>query len=370
MKYVSEYREKKPIKELSRMIKDIMPSDTVRIMEVCGTHTHNFLRFGLDKLLPKGLKLISGPGCPVCVSSQEYIDRSIALAKLKDVIVLTYGDMIKVPGSSSSLEKEKAGGANVRVVYSALESVRFAKENPDKKVIFLAVGFETTAPTVALTILSATKEKIDNLTFFSSLKLMPEAMQYLLADHRIDIQGFLCPGHVSTIIGTRPYEFIPRKFAISCCVGGFEPFDMLQAMYMLLKHLKAKQPAVINQYKRVVKPEGNPKARRIIAKVFKPACGSWRGLGAIPQSGLKIRDEFLQFDTERIFSFKRTAPNACLSADKAQRLTQCRCADVLKGIIEPNACPFFAKACKPDNPFGPCMVSREGACNAYYRYKV
>jgi hydrogenase expression/formation protein HypD len=298
----------------------------------------------------------------VCVSSEDYIDTAIAYAKLTDVIVLTYGDMLKVPGTKSSLEKERARGSSVHVLYSALDCLGVARENPQKKIVFLAVGFETTAPTVALTILAAERGKIKNLFFLSALKLIPPAMEALVCDRRLDIQGFLCPGHVSTIIGTKPYEFIPRKFKIGCCIAGFEPLDILQGLYFLLRQITENRPRVKNQYLRAVKTQGNPKARRIIAEVFKISDASWRGLGKIPHSGLEIKGGFSRFDAERALGIK------CAKV-ALQRTMRCRCADVLKGIILPPACPLFLKACRPDNPFGPCMVSSEGACNAYYRYK-
>jgi len=363
MRYVDEYRNKKLIRQATDVIKDIMPARNIRFMEVCGTHTQNFLRFGLDKLIPPSLKLISGPGCPVCVSTQEYIDKAIIYAKLKDAVILTFGDMLKVPGSHSSLEKERARGGDVRVLYSARDSLRVAKDNPGKKIIFLAVGFETTAPTIALTILAAGKENIKNLFFFSSLKLIPAAMKQLVADRRLDVKGFLCPGHVSAIIGVRPYEFIPRRFKIGCCIAGFEPLDILQGLYFLLRQVKDNRPAVENQYQRAVKTYGNPKAKRIIAKVFKVEDASWRGLGDIPNSGLKIRDEFRRFEVENRF------PISHKSQVTSHKSGKCKCADVLKGLIQPTECSLFSRTCKPDNPIGPCMVSSEGACNAYYRYR-
>lgn len=363
MRYVDEYRNKKLIRQATDVIKDIMPARNIRFMEVCGTHTQNFLRFGLDKLIPPSLKLISGPGCPVCVSMQEYIDKAIIYAKLKDAVILTFGDMLKVPGSHSSLEKERARGGDVRVLYSARDSLRVAKENGDKKIIFLAVGFETTAPTIALTILAARGENIKNLFFFSSLKLIPPALAHLVADGRLNVEGFLCPGHVSTIIGIRPYEFIPRRFKIGCCIAGFEPLDILQGLYFLLRQVKDNRPAVENQYHRAVKIQGNSQAKRIIAKVFRIEDASWRGLGNIPNSGLKIRDEFRRFDVENRFPISHKPQ---VTSHKSQK---CKCADVLKGLVQPTECPLFSRACRPDNPIGPCMVSSEGSCNAYYRYR-
>ena len=361
MKYIDEFRNKNLVRKVADSIRKIAPSDNVNIMEVCGTHTQNFRRFGLDKLIPNSLKLIAGPGCPVCVSSQDYIDKAIALAKGKDTIILTFGDMLRVPGSKSSLERQRAEGSDVRVAYSCWDSLKVAKENSRKKVIFLAVGFETTAPTIALSILAAKKENLKNLYFFSSLKLIPPAMDYLVRDKRLNLQGFLCPGHVSTIIGTKPYAFIPKRYRISCCITGFEPLDILEGIYLVLQQIIKNKSKVINQYARVVTKNGNPKAQKVIFKVFKADDASWRGLGRIPQSGLKIKDEFSRLDAENAFSIKLTTHNLQLT-------TQCRCGDILKGLISPINCPLFTKVCTPDNPIGPCMVSSEGACNAYYKY--
>jgi len=362
MKYLDEFRNKNLIQKLAERIRKITSKDNINIMEVCGTHTQNFRRFGLDKLIPPYLRFIAGPGCPVCVSTQDYIDKAIALAKGKDTIILSFGDMLRVPGSITSLEKQKAEGSDVRVAYSALDSLKVAKENPRKKVIFLAVGFETTAPTIALSILAAKKENLKNLFFFSSLKLIPPAMDYLVKDKRLSLQGFLCPGHVSTIIGIKPYAFIPKRYRISCCIAGFEPLDILEGAYLLLQQITKNKPKVINQYARVVTPKGNPKAQKIIFKVFKASDASWRGLGRISQSGLKIKGEFSRFDAERAFPIKLRTQDSGLR-------TQCRCGDILKGLISPIDCPLFSKVCSPDNPVGPCMVSSEGACNAYHKYK-
>jgi len=362
MKYIDEFRNKKLIALAGGRIRQLMPLKDLAIMEVCGTHTMNFCRFGLKDLLPERLHFIPGPGCPVCVSHQNYIDAAIRLSRRDDVIIVTFGDMLRVPGTASSLEKERARGGHIRVVYSPLDTLKIARLNPGKKAVFLAVGFETTAPTIALSIIQAKKEKIKNASFFTSLKLMPPVMRHLLNDERLNLSGFLCPGHVSSIIGIKPYEFIPRDFAVPCCVAGFEPLDILEGILMLLKQIKQNKPAVDNQYSRVVKAKGNLEARKIISRVFSPSGAYWRGMGKIPDSGLKIRKEFQAFDTERVFALKPPTANR-------QPPTKCKCADVLKGLILPKECPLFAKACAPDKPLGPCMVSVEGACNAYYRYR-
>ena len=363
MKYIDEFRNKNLIKKVLGKIKKITPQDKVNIMAVCGTHTQSFYRFGLDKLLPSNVNLIAGPGCPVCVSSQEYIDGAIRLAQNKDTVVLTFGDMLRIPGTKSTLEKERAKSANVGVVYSALDSINAAKRNPDKKIIFLAVGFETTAPTIALSVLSAKRENLKNLLFFSSLKLIPPAMDYLVKDKRIKLSGFLCPGHVSVVIGTEPYEFIPKKYGIGCCISGFEPLDILEGIYILIQQIVEKKPSIANQYRRVVTHNGNLKAKKIISEVFEVCNDYWRGLGGIPQSGLRLKSAFSEFDAEKIFSVSRKPQTANRKPQK------CRCADILQGLISPPDCPLFSKACRPDNPIGPCMVSSEGACSAYYKYR-
>jgi hydrogenase expression/formation protein HypD len=363
MKYIDEFRDIKLVRKVSAKIKEVMPQHKINIMEVCGTHTMSFFRFGLDELIPPNLKLIAGPGCPVCVSPQEYIDNAIKLAQDKNNIILTFGDMLRVPGNETTLEKERVKYGNVKTVYSPLDALSFARSNPRKKIIFLAVGFETTAPGIALTLARAKKEKIKNLVFYSSLKLITPAMEYLVQDKRLQIAGFLCPGHVSCIIGTKSYEFIPQKYKIGCCITGFEPLDILEGLYFLIQQIVDKKPRVQNQYMRAVTRGGNVKAKNIIFDVFRAKNSSWRGLGIIPKSGLKLRDGFARFDAEKIFSISHK-PKAI-----SQKLKKCRCGDVLKGLIFPKDCPLFSKNCNPDHPIGPCMVSSEGACNAYYKYR-
>jgi len=361
MKYVDEFRSPKLVNKIAAKISEINPGDKINIMEVCGTHTQNFYRFGLDDLLPKNIRLISGPGCPVCVSPQEYIDSAIQLAKNKNVIIATFGDMLRIPGSASSLEKQKAETGNIRVVYSPLDAVTLAAENPEKKIIFLAVGFETTSPAIALSVLSAKNKKLKNIFFLSSLKLIPPAMRYLLLDQRLQINAFLCPGHVSAIIGTKEYEFIPEKYKRACCVAGFEPLDILEGIYMILEQIIVNEPYVANQYTRVVTKSGNFEAKKIINRVFKICDSNWRGFGVIPDSGLELRKEFSIFSAEKVFPVSQKA--------QLKPLKACRCADVLKGLVFPSDCALFAKKCRPDNPVGPCMVSSEGACNAYYKFR-
>ncbi|MFH1339235.1 MAG: hydrogenase formation protein HypD [Candidatus Omnitrophota bacterium] len=363
MKYIDEFRDRKLIEGLSRKIFEITPEAKVSIMEVCGTHTQSFRRFGLSNFIPQNLRLIAGPGCPVCVSDQDYIDKAIQLSRKDDTIIVSFGDMLRVPGTTASLEGQRALGADVRVVYSAWDSLEIARRYPKKKVIFLAVGFETTAPTLALTVQAAKRQKLNNLLFYSALKLIPPAMEALVSDRQIKIDGFLCPGHVSTVIGAQAYEFIARKYKIPCCVAGFEPLDIIEGIYMLLCQIVQNKSRVQNQYSRVVKKNGNPKAKAIIKEVFKVSIAAWRGIGEIPKSGLKLRDEFSDFDAEKVM------PADIAHKKLNKKLKKCRCGEVLKGMIEPVQCPLFRKACRPESPLGPCMVSSEGTCNAYYRYK-
>lgn len=363
MRYIDEFRDKNLIRSLAQRINQVMPQQPINLMEVCGTHTMSFHRFGLKRLLPSHLRLVSGPGCPVCVSDENYIDKAVAYSKIKDVIIVTFADMLRVPGSRSSLEKQRARGSDVRIVYSAWDTLRIACDNPKKTVIFLSVGFETTAPTIALSLQEARRKNLKNLLFFSSLKLIPAAMDYLLKDKRLNIQGFLCPGHVSTIIGVKSYEFIPKKYGIACCIAGFEPLDIMQGIYVLLRQIRQDRPEVINQYMRLVKRQGNKKAQAVIKKAFKITDTKWRGIGCVPKSGLKLKNEFFRFDVEKVMPLKLRGEL------KDKRLKLCRCGDVLKGIIQPLECPLFAKSCKPQSPQGPCMVSSEGTCHAYYKYQ-
>lgn len=365
MKYIDEFRNIKLARKISHKIRQLAPADRINIMEVCGTHTMSFFRFGLDELIAPTIKLIAGPGCPVCVSPQEYIDNAINLSRDKNNIILTFGDMLRVPGNGSTLEKERAKQANVKTVYSPLDALLFARQNPQKKIVFLAVGFETTAPTIALTIIRARKEKINNLFFYSSLKLITPAMKYLIQDKRLNLSGFLCPGHVSCIIGAKAYEFIPKKYKIGCCIAGFEPLDILEGIYFLILQIINKTPRVDNQYIRAVTGDGNVKAKNTMFEVFQAASSSWRGLGIIPASGLRLRNKFSRFDAERVFSISHLPAGKQVN----QKLKRCRCGDVLKGLIHPKECPLFSKVCNPDHPQGPCMVSSEGACNAYYKYR-
>ncbi|MCK4688706.1 MAG: hydrogenase formation protein HypD, partial [Candidatus Marinimicrobia bacterium] len=296
VKYIDEYRDPQISNSIARSIKKIMPDSAINLMEVCGGHTITIFKYGIQKLLPDNLNLISGPGCPVCVTSNDFIDRAIAISYLDNVIITTFGDMIRVPGSDSSLLKEKASSADIRICYSPMDAVDIAKNNPDREIVFLGIGFETTAPTVAASILTAKSKSLNNFSVLSSHKTMPEAMKALLDSGEVALDGFICPGHVSTITGIGMYEFIARDYKMPCVVSGFEPVDMLETIFMLIKQITEECSEVENQYIRSVKPEGNTKAVKLMNEVFESTDMPWRGLGVIPGSGLKIRDKFQKFD--------------------------------------------------------------------------
>ncbi len=363
MKYISEFRDKKISRKIVDKINGTLKGykEKISLMEVCGTHTNSIFRSGIMSLLPDNIEHLSGPGCPVCVTPNAYIDTAIAYSRLPDVVITTFGDMIKVPGSTSSLEKEKASGNDIKIVYSPLESLEFAKNNPGKKIIFLGVGFETTAPLVASTILSASEKKIRNFFVLSGHKIIPPAMIALLTSKEIKIDGFICPGHVSAIIGEKPYYPIVEKFGIPCVIVGFEPLDLLEGIEMLVEQItEKKNPSVENQYKRVVRKEGNKKALAIMNKVFDVKDSPWRGLGTLPKSGLYIKDIYSDFDAEKQIDIK---------IEKTKHNPKCICGEVLCGTKKPYDCKLYGKSCNPENPIGPCMVSSEGTCAAYYKFK-
>jgi hydrogenase expression/formation protein HypD len=337
----------------------------INIMEVCGTHTMAIAKNGLRAVMPDTIHLTSGPGCPVCVTSNHDIDIAIELAKQPEVTVTTFGDMIKVPGSYSSLAREKGEGADVRVVYSPLDALELAQREPDRHVSFIGVGFETTTPIIAATIKRAAAAGLDNFSIYSAHKTVPGALRAIAADPEINISGLLLPGHVSTIIGTEPYGFLTREFGIPGVVAGFEPVDILQAIFMLLKQLVAARegvfPCIQIAYGRGVRAEGNPVAVAAIEEVFEPVDAEWRGLGVIPGTGLAIREKFAQFD-----SLKRIA----LDVPPARETKGCECGAILRGIKLPDQCRLFRHGCSPEHPIGPCMVSSEGSCAAYYKYDI
>ncbi len=328
-------------------------------MEVCGTHTMSIAKNGLRGLLPEGIELLSGPGCPVCVTPTKDIDSIIAMSMMPGVTVATFGDMIRVPGSSESLQSARSLGANVEVVYSPLDALGIARDNPDTQVVFAGVGFETTAPLVAATIKRAAAEKVDNFTVACMHKNVPHVLEALVNDDEVAIDAFILPGHVSTIIGSRPYNFLASECHIPGVIAGFEALDILQGIAMLVRQLTAGDARIEIAYARGASVEGNPTAMALLEEVFEECDSTWRGLGTIPMSGYRIRESYASFDAMRRFA---------LDVPDSTDPPGCRCADVLRGIMKPSACPLFAKVCTPMDPVGPCMVSSEGSCAAYYKY--
>jgi len=378
MKYVDEFRDGSIALGLSKKIAILIDGhDKLTIMEVCGSHTMSIYRYGLKNLLPPNLRLLSGPGCPVCVTSTSYIDTAIAMTQgadscptaKKEVIITTFGDMMRVPGSSSSLEKERAKGAAVAVVYSTLDALSLAEKYPEKEVVFLAIGFETTAPTVAASIIEAERRGLKNYFVLTSHKVMPPVMKALLKDKELNLDGFLCPAHVSTIIGSRPYEFIAKDYHIPCVIAGFEPLDILLGIYILLEQIVKKEARVRIQYSRVAKQDGNPTALALLDKVFEPCDVEWRGLGLIPKSGLKLRKQYERFDALTVFRISDFGFRINSEIRNPQSaINGCICGDILRGIKLPTDCTLFKKVCNPEHPVGACMVSSEGTCAAWYKY--
>lgn len=332
--------------------------ERICLMEVCGTHTMAISGFGIRKAVDRRLKLLSGPGCPVCVTDQSEIDAAIGLADREKVTVVTFGDMLRVPGSKGSLEQARARGADVRVVYSALDGLRLAEAEPGREFVFLGVGFETTAPTVGAAIAAARDEGVRNFSVLPMFKLIPPALRVIASSEQVMVDGLILPGHVSTVIGLEPYRFLVSEFKMPCCVTGFEAADVVQGIWMLLSQLET-GPGLANQYRRAVNPEGNRQAQGLLASVFRPTDARWRGLGVIAGSGLGLAREFAGFDAGQRFELK---------PGRVKR-TACRCGEVMLGAIVPPECGLFGRGCTPENPVGPCMVSTEGACAAYYRYE-
>lgn len=358
IKYSEEYRDPVITRKIVEQITAVS-KQPLRLMEVCGTHTMSIFKSGIRELLPETIALLAGPGCPVCVTAQNEIDVFIALSRTDDVIVTTFGDLMRVPGTESALQLERAGGQDIRVIYSTFDALEIAQKNPDKSIVFLGVGFETTAPTVAASILTAKQMHLDNYSVFCAHKLVPPALTALGQAKRINIDGFMLPGHVSVIIGTKAYQPFFEQFQVPCVVAGFEPVDILQAILMLVEQVETGKPQLANAYQRVVTFDGNLKAQNILQDVFETADVNWRGIGTIPQSGLKIRKEFASFDAQVKFNlplFETEAPKGCA------------CGEILMGLKTPPECPLYKKACTPMEPIGPCMVSSEGTCAAYYRY--
>ena len=358
MDEIEIYRDRGLVEALSRKIRAAVRRP-VRFMEVCGTHTMSIFRHGIKSILPPEIELVSGPGCPVCVTPAGEIDQMIALSLMPRTTVATFGDLVRVPGSRGSLAEARAEGARVEVVYSPADALEMAIKAPGRTIVFLGIGFETTTPAVAATILQAGKMGIDNFCCFSSHKLMPPALDVLLSDPALDVDGLLCPGHVSTITGYAAYEPLAEKYQVPCVVAGFEPVDILRGICMLARQVSEGICRVENAYERAVSREGNDCALTVTKTVFEPCTAGWRGLGSIKLSGLGIREELRDLDARRRFRLEEmTAPEPA----------GCRCDQVIKGMARPPSCPLFAGACTPTHPVGPCMVSSEGTCAAYYKY--
>ena len=338
------------------------PARPARLMEVCGTHTMAIARAGIKSLLPEGTELLSGPGCPVCVTPAAVVDAVLALTAEPGVIVASYGDMLRVPGSrpGDSLQRRRALGAQVKMVYSPVDAIGIARRNPKKEVVFLGVGFETTAPGTAAAVLTAREQGVRNFSVWSMLKTVEPALRALLRQEDFAVQGFLCPGHVATVIGAEAFRFLPEEYGLPAVVGGFEPEEILHAVYLLLRQLAEGQPRLENAYPRAVSAAGNRLAQKVIAECFEPRRDLWRGLGVIENSGLGWREEFSAFDAEKKFG---------LTYDDTEGTAGCRCGDVICGRCRPENCPLFGRRCTPEDPVGPCMVSSEGACAAAYKYQ-
>ncbi len=332
----------------------------LRFMEVCGTHTVAIFRAGIRQILPPEIELVSGPGCPVCVTPNRYLDTAIAYGRQPDVTITTFGDMLRVPGSSTTLMREKAAGADIRIVYSPLDAVALAQAHPERKVIFLAVGFETTAPTAAAAVLTAKQAGLKNFFVLSAHKLVPPALAALLSAPETKVDGFLLPGHVSAVIGVdEPYRFLTEQFHTPGVVAGFEPLEILQAVLMLLQQVRDGLPRLENAYGKVVRAGGNPTARNILYSVYETAPAEWRGIGLLPDSGLAVREEYREFDA---------VAQLPVTVEATREPAGCRCGEILRGVAKPSQCPLFGKLCTPDHPVGSCMVSVEGSCAAWYKY--
>jgi hydrogenase expression/formation protein HypD len=364
MKYLHEFRDPAKaqalLKQIEKVTRQLAPTRPIKIMEICGGHTHAIFKSGLESLLPEEIELVHGPGCPVCIMPRGKLDEAIAIAQNPDVILTTFGDAMRVPGSKQNLLQAKALGADIRLVYSPLDSLKIAQANPNKEIVFFGIGFETTAPSTALTVLQAEKEGIKNFSLFCNHVRVVPAMEALLENPDLQLDGFVGPGHVSMVIGTEPYEIIAKKYHKPLVVAGFEPLDVLQALWMVLQQLAEGRCEIENQYTRLVQNSGNAIALQAMNQVFEVREQfEWRGLGDIPQSGLKMRPEYADFDAEVKFPVSYQA----VADHKA-----CQCGEILKGVLKPWQCKVFGTACTPENPLGACMVSSEGACAAYYKY--
>jgi len=358
MKFIDEYRDPARARALLDRIRRVARRDWT-IMEICGGQTHSILRNGIDQLLPPNVQLVHGPGCPVCVTPLETIERALAIAARPDTILTSFGDMLRVPGNSKDLFMARSEGADVRVVFSPLEALQIARDNPSKEVVFLAVGFETTAPANAMAVHQAAREGLTNFSELVSQVMVPPAMRAILSSPDNRVQGFLAAGHVCAIMGYEEYEPVAAEFGVPIVPAGFEPVDLLDAILKTVELLEAGRSGVVNAYGRVVSREGNPEARRVMQEVFEVADRPWRGIGVIPQSGLVLRPEYERFDAEKRFDVGHIAP---------QESPLCKSGEVLQGHLKPSDCPAFARECTPQTPLGATMVSSEGACAAYYRY--
>lgn len=359
MNYQVEFRNPEIATALSKEIHKHKGTKKVKIMEVCGGHTISIFKYGLKSLLPDTIDLVSGPGCPVCVTPNHFIDYAIELSKKPNIIIATFGDMIRVPGSRSSLLDQKAMGADVRICYSTLNALDIARKNPDKNVVFLGIGFETTAPTVALSMKKAKAEGLKNYYVLCGHKTMPDAMKALL-DENIAIHAFIAPGHVSTITGIDMYDFLPKNYKTPVVVSGFEPLDLLQSILMIMKQFETGNICTEIQYKRVTKTDGNKIAQNILYEVFEACDVAWRGLGDIPNSGLTTTKQYEDMDAEKVFPLK---------IDSVKENPACQCGNIMKGLKTPLDCKLFSKSCTPESPKGSCMVSDEGTCATYYKYR-
>jgi hydrogenase expression/formation protein HypD len=358
VRYIDEYRDRRLVEKLVSAI-DREATGEYRFMEVCGSHTHAIRRFGLPSLLPENIKLLSGPGCPVCVTGQNYINKALALAAEKRTIIATYGDLLRVPGNGKNLQECREEGADIRVVYSSLDALGIANDNPGKRVIFLAIGFETTAPATAAAAINSLERRVNNFYILCGHKTMPAAMKAVIGGG-ISLNGYICPGHVSAVTGSKIYEPLAEEYKVATVVSGFEPTDILQSVLMLIRQVNAKDFQAEIQYIRAVNKEGNLRALKIIDTVFEESDDDWRGFGIIPSSGLKLRSEYAVIDAEKRFS---------ISVPEPEENSACICGDILRGRKKPEDCTLFAKICTPENPKGACMVSSEGSCNAHFNYR-
>ncbi|MCE1245346.1 MAG: hydrogenase formation protein HypD [Firmicutes bacterium] len=359
MKYRDEFAREDLAEAFSRIIKDIGLTENINLMEVCGTHTHSIAKYGIRDMLPPNIRLLSGPGCPVCVTPNLFIDQLTVLAEMPGVIITTFGDMVRVPGSFSSLQETKGRGADVRICYSPDDAVRIAEENPDKKVVFAGVGFETTAPGVAAAIIDAGEKNLSNFFVLAGFKTLPNALRALAQMPDLNLNGLICPGHLSVVTGTSIYREMAEVFKIPCVISGFEALDILETIRLLLLQISEGRAEVENGYSRVVRDEGNPKAMAILGEVFRETDSVWRGIGNISSSGLVLNEKYSRFDALNLINVNIPAP---------VEPSFCICGQILTGVKTPADCPGFGKACTPDNPAGACMVSSEGACAAWYRF--